>query len=68
MRRRAFLSGNAERLRTLLGWPEPEVSTASGIDLYVCPRIFYWMRNPPYPVDTEFVRIDMLDAWLQSKR
>lgn len=68
VRRRAFLSGNAERLRTLLGWPEPEVSTASGIDLYVCPRIFYWMRNPPYPVDTEFVRIDMLDAWLQSKR
>lgn len=65
-RRRQFLTSNAERLRTLLGWPEPNVPQATIIDLYVCPRIFYWMRNPPYPTSIEFVRLGMLDTWIQT--
>ncbi|MGN7918590.1 hypothetical protein [Lysobacter sp. 22409] len=65
-RRRQFLTSNAERLRTLLGWPAPNLAQATIIDLYVCPRIFYWMRSPPYPTSIEFVRLGMLDTWLQA--
>ncbi|HKZ11417.1 MAG TPA: hypothetical protein VJL61_12035 [Rhodanobacteraceae bacterium] len=65
-RRRQFLADNTERLRTLLGWPAPSVLQTTIIDLYVCPRIFYWMRRPPYPTNIEFVRLGMLDTWIQS--
>lgn len=67
IRRRKFLSKNSQRLRMLLGWPAPSTNSMTMSDLYVCPRIFYWMRSPPYPIDTEFVRLDLLDAWLQSQ-
>jgi len=66
-RRRTFLQQNHERLRVLLGWPEAEDSQATILDLYVCPRIFYWMRRPPRPVVTEFVRLGMLDAFLSER-
>ena len=65
-RRREFLAINAERLRTLLGWPEPSKAQATIIDLYVSPRTFYWMRSPPYPTSIEFVRLGMLDTWIKS--
>ena len=66
-RRREFLMLNAERLRTLMNWHPPSGNPVHIVDLYVCPRIFYWMRSPPYPTEIEFVRLGMLDAWLQLK-
>jgi len=50
----------------LLNWPAPGLAEPTIRDLYVGPRIFYWMRDPPYPVHLEFVRLGLLDNWLAS--
>lgn len=66
--RRALLAQHAERVRVLLGWPEPPGGIPSTIvDLYVCPRIFFWMRSPPYPTSVQFVRLALLDQWLRQR-
>lgn len=65
-RRHAFLVENMDRLRILLNWPRPVASQPTIRDLYVGPSIFYWMRDPPYPVHLEFIRLAMLDSWVTS--
>jgi len=65
-RRRTFLGERLNHLRELLGWPAPSNQAPTITDLYVGPRIFYWMRNPPYPTHVEFVRVGLLDAWLSA--
>ncbi|MDQ7994980.1 MAG: hypothetical protein AAGC76_03910 [Luteibacter sp.] len=65
-RRHAFLVEHMERLRALLSWPTPGPAQPVVCDLYVGPRIFYWMRDPPYPVHLQFVRLGLLDSWLTS--
>ena len=66
-RRRQFLTLNSDRMRDALGWPASHVSEMSTYEAYASRDIYWWMRNPPYPVSAEFVRIDGLDGWLQSK-
>lgn len=67
-RRRSFLESKTDRLRNLLSWPKPVVSSKPVIvELYVSRDIYWWMRNPPIPIPTHFVRIDMLDNWLQEQ-
>jgi hypothetical protein len=67
-RRRVFLESNIDKIRTLLNWPLPENGIdASIVEVYVSRDIYWWMRYPPYEVACEFVRIDALDSWLQSK-
>jgi hypothetical protein len=66
-RRTTFLRVNIERVRDLLGWP----STRDGSDyafheLYVSRDIYWWMRNPPYEVSAQFVRVDALEGWLRG--
>jgi hypothetical protein len=66
-KRRAFLHQHYDRLRTLLGWP----ASSGGIEpkfteVYVSRDIYWWMRNPPYDVGSDFVRIDSLDGWLRA--
>lgn len=63
-RRSRFLRGSHEKLRELLGWPEGTSLPPTFLDLYICPRIFYWMRRPPRPVSVEFVRLGVLDEFL----
>ncbi|WP_322104024.1 hypothetical protein [Paraburkholderia sp. J41] len=66
--RRAFLQARTDELRTLLGWPEPTISDPPRfLEAYVCRDIYWWMRFPPYPVPTEFVRVDSFDKWLRCK-
>jgi hypothetical protein len=65
-RRRFFLKENADKLRTLLGWPAPADKPFSLTELYVSKDTHFWLRFPPYEVPTYFVQIDTLDAWLQS--
>lgn len=65
-RRRDFLIQNADRLRTLLGWPAPAEKSFSLTELYVSKDMHFWLRFPPYEVPTRFVQIDTLDAWLRS--
>lgn len=67
-RRRDFLASNFVQLRKLLGWPEPpEGVLPSFSEVYVCRDIYWWMRNPPFVVPTQFVRIDGLDRWLRGQ-
>lgn len=66
-RRRAFLEANADRLRELLNWPAGAAVDPRIEDLYVCPRIFPFMRRTPRPVSTLFVRLGKLDVLLSSK-
>jgi hypothetical protein len=66
-RRRTFLHDNLERIRLALGWPAPTAGLPARVhELYVSRDIYWWMRNPPYPVPTQFVRVDGLDSWLRS--
>jgi len=37
-------------------------------EVYASRDIYWWMRNPPYEVVAEFVRIDVLDHWLRQAR
>lgn len=56
-----------ERIRKALGWPLPPTGLQPIVqELYVSRDIYWWMRNPPYPVPTHFVRIDSLDSWLRG--
>jgi hypothetical protein len=66
-RRRKFLYAHLDRLRKLLKWPSSDISTPSFHEAYVSREIYWWMRNPPYTVPTEFVRIDALHNWLCLK-
>lgn len=65
-RRSDFLTQNADKLRTLLGWPAPADKPFSLTELYVSKDMHFWLRFPPYEVPTRFVQIDTLDAWLRS--
>ncbi|WP_210178246.1 hypothetical protein, partial [Methylosinus sp. R-45379] len=65
-RRREFLNQNRERLRRLLNWPESGAEFKI-FELYVSRDIYWWMRNPPFAVSTDFVRIDALDHWLRVR-
>jgi hypothetical protein len=65
-RRRNFLLLNTDRLRALLKWPPPEAENLTIHELYVSRNIYWWMRNPPYEVPTQFVRVDALDNWLRT--
>ena len=66
-RRRAFLQAHMERMRTALSWPPPPAGLQPTVhELYVSRDIYWWMRNPPYPVPTHFVRIDRLHNWLRG--
>jgi hypothetical protein len=66
-RRRMFLHANFDRIRLALGWPTPTLGVPPHVhELYMSRDIYWWMRNPPYPVPTQFVRVDGLDGWLRS--
>jgi hypothetical protein len=66
-RRHAFLEAHAARLLELLNWPAGAAVERRIEDLYVCPRIFPFMRRTPRPVPTKFVRLGKLDALLRSR-
>ncbi|WP_448121527.1 hypothetical protein [Xanthomonas arboricola] len=66
-RRHAFLETHATRLLELLKWPASAAAEQRIEDLYVCPRIFPFMRRMPRPVPTQFVRLGKLDALVRSR-
>jgi hypothetical protein len=66
--RRAFITEHVDTMRHLVGWPEHNAGHPTTlVELYVNRELYWWMRFPPYDVPTQFVRIDMLDAWLQRR-
>jgi hypothetical protein len=67
-RRREFLARHVGRLRPLLGWPESPAGREPVFrEAYVCRDISWWLKHPPYPVPTAFVRVDALDGWLRGE-
>lgn len=65
--RRRFIEQNRSRLIKLLEWPEAETEQPNNIELYVSRDVYYWMVHPPYPVPTQFVRVDTLDTWIKTE-
>jgi hypothetical protein len=51
----------------LLNWPAGAAVERRIEDLYVCPRIFPFMRRTPRIVPTQFVRLGKLDALVRSR-
>lgn len=65
--RREFVGRHRARMLELLKWPEPAPGLeATNRELYITRDIHWWMVHPPYPVPTEFIRVDGLDAWLTN--
>lgn len=65
--RRAFLRKNRQRMLELLKWPASVEGRQRDVELYVSRDMYFWMVHPPYPVPTEFVRVDALDAWIKKE-
>jgi hypothetical protein len=67
-RRHRFLKKHMDKLRELLRWPASlSNSPPAVLDVYVAREIYWWMRNPPYQVGAQFVRIDTFDGWLRAE-
>lgn len=67
LRRRKFVENNSSKLLELLNWPLPKTLSIKKLDLYVSRDVYYWMVHPPYPVPTQFVRVDTLDSWIRNE-
>lgn len=67
LRRRQFLENNRSKLLELLKWPQSEAASFRNVELYVSRDVYYWMVHPPYPVPTQFVRVDTLDTWIKAE-
>ena len=67
LRRRQFLEKNRSRMLELLKWPKSEVKLITDVELYVSRDVYYWMVHPPYPVPTQFVKVDTLDTWIKTE-
>lgn len=65
--RRKFLETHRSRLLELLQCAQPESVPLRNIELYVSRDVYYWMVHPPYPVPTQFVRVDTLDTWIKTE-
>jgi hypothetical protein len=69
-RRTHYLQEHGEVIRRRMGWPARttvgEERSVRVIDLYVCPSVQYWMRNPPRKTDVTFVSLRALSAWLET--
>jgi len=65
-KRAEYLENNLEYVRGLLKWPESSCQSSPQIlNLYISKNTYWWFRNPPVPVDINFVQIDALDNWFQ---
>lgn len=67
IKRRNFLITEMSRICKLLDWPASKHHVVMH-ELYVSRDIYWWMRNPPYSVETKFVRVDALEQWLNDRK
>lgn len=66
-RRRIFLEENRARMLKLLDWPEAKSGNPRNLEVYVSRDLYYWFVHPPYPVPTQFVRVDALETWIRKE-
>lgn len=65
-RRETFLQDNYGEIFELLEWTKPnDTFVPEIINVYVCRDIYWWMENPPYETNVNFVRVDNLELWLK---
>ncbi|WP_228350964.1 MULTISPECIES: hypothetical protein [Limnobaculum] len=65
--RMKFLMLNQDKLRSLLNWNQPSTDCQEKvINLYISRQIYWWLRNPPYETDINFIQVDALESWLQQ--
>ena len=65
-RRETFLQDNYGEIFELLEWTKPNHAFVPEIiNVYVCRDIYWWMENPPYETNVNFVRVDNLELWLK---
>lgn len=67
LRRRQFLEKHRSKLLELLKWPQSDITSYRNLELYVSRDVYYWMVNPPYPIPTQFVQVDILDTWIKTE-
>lgn len=65
--RRAFVQEHRARMLELLKWSPAATAESRYVEMYVSRDVHWWMLHPPYPVPTEFLRVDSLDDWLKSQ-
>ena len=61
------LHADLPRMLKLLNWRAAAAVECRIEDLYVCPRIYPFMRRPPRPVPTQFVWHGKLDSSLRCR-
>ena len=67
-KRAEYLENNLEYVRGLLKWPESSCQNLPQIlNLYISINTYWWFRNPPVEVDINFIQIDALDSWFQTR-
>lgn len=66
-RRRAFVKDHRARMLELLKWPPAATAESRDVEMYISRDVHWWMVHPPYPVPTDFVRVDSLDDWLKNR-
>jgi len=66
-RRHRFLEKHAPKILELLNWPAGAAVERRIEDLYVCPRIFPFMRRTPRIVSTQFVPLGKLGPLVRSR-
>lgn len=66
IRRYDFLESNLYHIKKLLQWDDSNEDKPRIINLYVSINIYWWLRNPPYATNIDFVQVDALNEWLKK--
>ena len=66
IRRYDFLESNLYHIKKLLQWDDSNEDKPKIINLYVSRNIYWWLRNPPYETNIDFVQVDALNEWLKN--
>jgi hypothetical protein len=66
-KRQRYLLDNWPAVLRSLKWPLSSADPPKILSLYVTPLTYWWTRFPPQKVDTIFLRIEMLESFIQHQ-
>ena len=64
LKRYGFLIQNHHRICEILGYSLNTETNPKIIMLYIARQIYWIHRNPPVPIEIEFIQVDKLDNWI----
>ena len=64
LKRYDFLIQNHHRICEILGYSLNTETNPKIIMLYIARQIYWIHRNPPVPIEIEFIQVDKLDNWI----